>query len=238
MPEIPLSFADADAFRRELDGNLVQGRTFARGQHAVAAMETVTVQLVREDIGVTLALEAVAVMVTPGGVGLELRPFDDEVVARMRALSEEDQAPDPVPEDTGASGGRPPSRQEEIRRLAAPQRRQLARSGELPDRVLLERAFGKDVWEALLTNPRLTIPEVARIARKGSLPRPLVDLIVDNAAWAKNAVVRRALLGNPRLSLDSMTKLLQSTPRHELNQIARGTAYSPKVRQAAKRLMK
>ena len=38
--------------------------------------------------------------------------------------------------------------------------------------------YGKNVWEALLRNPRLTAPEVARIARMGQLPRPLIEIIV------------------------------------------------------------
>ena len=51
------------------------------------------------------------------------------------------------------------------------------------------------MWEALLSNPRLSVMEVARIARKGQLPIPLVDQIAANDAWAASPEVRRALLG-------------------------------------------
>ena len=59
----------------------------------------------------------------------------------------------------------------------------MALTGGLSERVALERMVGPHVWEALLRNPRLTIPEAARIARKGTLPRPLVETIAQSGAW-------------------------------------------------------
>lgn len=123
-----------------------------------------------------------------------------------------------------------------VRHLNLAEQRKLARNGQLQERVALERVFGKNVWEALLHNPRLTIPEVARIARKGTVPRPLLDLIADNAAWAKSATVRRALLSNPRLGTEAIYRVLRLTPRRELGLIEKQTLYPTAVRQAARRL--
>ena len=69
--------------------------------------------------------------------------------------------------------------------------------GEVSERIMLERMYGKNVWEALLRNPRITGPEVARIARMGALPRTLLELIVGNGGWLQIPEVRRALLVEP-----------------------------------------
>jgi Tfp pilus assembly protein PilZ len=130
------------------------------------------------------------------------------------------------------------NKQEKLRNLNAAQQLKLARTGELAERIALERLYGKHVWEALLHNPRLSLPEVARIARKGTVPKPLLDVILENNAWLKAAAVRRALLSNPKLSGDAILKLLRLTPKHELKILEKSTAYGAAVREAARKLLK
>jgi hypothetical protein len=127
---------------------------------------------------------------------------------------------------------------ERLRKLSQIEQQKVARSGELSDRVMLERLYGKAVWEGLLHNPRLTVPEVARMARKGTMPRPMVDFIVDNATWVQQGAVRRALLGNPRVSSEGVLKILRATPKHELKAITKSTAYAAQIRDAARKLLK
>lgn len=130
------------------------------------------------------------------------------------------------------------SRQERLRHLSPAEQLKIARRGELADRLAVERMYGKQVWEALLQNPRLTIPEVAKIARKGTVPKPVLDIIVDNAGWIKADAVRRALLTNPKIGADSVMKLLRMTSKHELKLIEKGTAYGANVREAARKLLR
>jgi hypothetical protein len=130
------------------------------------------------------------------------------------------------------------NKQEKLRNLNAAQQIKLARSGELAERIALERLYGKQVWEALLHNPRLSLPEVARIARKGTVPKPLLDVILENNAWLKAPAVRRALLSNPKIGADAILKLLRLTPKHELKILEKSTAYGPAVREAARKLLK
>ncbi len=125
----------------------------------------------------------------------------------------------------------------ELSKLSRTEQTKLARNGEVQQRVTLERMFGKAVWDALLRNPRITIPEVARIARKGTVPRPLLDLIVENSSWAKTGPVRRALLSNPRMSTPSIMRVLQMTPKNELKLVEKQLSYPASVRQAARRLL-
>ena len=127
---------------------------------------------------------------------------------------------------------------ERLRNLSLPQQLKKAHGGELHERIVLERIYGKNVWEALLRNPRLTAPEVARIARMGMLPRPLIEIIVNNGAWLQIPEVRRALLANPRLQTDQILRVLRLLPKHELKLAAVQTAYPYSVRDAAKRMLR
>ena len=125
---------------------------------------------------------------------------------------------------------------ERIRQLHLREREAMGRSGTLAERVALERAFGGSVWEALLQNPQLTAPEVARMAKNGSLPIPLVGVIVSNGGGLGSGEVRRALLSNPRVSGLNLDRVLRATPRVELKQVAQLTAYRSEVRAAAQKL--
>lgn len=125
---------------------------------------------------------------------------------------------------------------EKIRKLKRGEQVKMARTGEQPARVALERVCGKDIWEPLLRNPRMTIPEVARIARKGTCPTPLLDLIVENKSWAKAPPIRRALLTNPRLSQGSARKVLALTPKPELKVAAKQMAYPIQIRELARKM--
>jgi len=127
---------------------------------------------------------------------------------------------------------------ERLRKLSTMEQQKVARSGELSERVMLERLYGKSVWEGLLHNPKLTVPEVARMAQKGTMPRPMVDFILDNATWVQQGSVRRALLGNPRVSTEGVLKILRATPKHELKAITKSNAYASPVREAARKLLK
>jgi len=126
---------------------------------------------------------------------------------------------------------------ERLRGLTLAAQIKMATSGELHERIVLERLYGKNVWEPLLKNPRLTAPEVSRIARYGSLPRILLENIVVNNAWLQIPEVRRALLSNPRLAADQIQKVLRLTPKHELKLAAIQTSYPYAVRNAAKMML-
>lgn len=127
---------------------------------------------------------------------------------------------------------------ERLRGLPLIEQIKLAKAGDITERILLERMYGKNVWEALLRNPRLTGQEVARIARMGALPRPLLEIIFGNGGWLQVPEVRRALLSNPRLGNDQILKLLRMMPKHELKLAAVQSAYSFAVRSAAKTMLK
>ncbi|MCB9559294.1 MAG: hypothetical protein H6708_02660 [Kofleriaceae bacterium] len=166
----------------------------------------------------------------------------DDDAARDELDLDDDDGDDA--DDKADGDGRPPRDPavrnvfERLRNLPVAAQLKVAREGEVSERIALERMYGKTVWEALLRNPRITHPEVTRIARMASLPRPLLELIVSNTAWLRSPEVRRALLGNLRLGVDMIPRVLRLLPKHELRLVPSQTAYPLGVRDAARRLLK
>ena len=178
----------------------------------------------------------------PGDAASLSNDFDDEgspITLEPDPDPDEEAEAEPEPGSRLATGSRGPRNvHERLRGLNLAAQIKLATSGELHERIVLERLYGKNVWETLLRNPRLTAPEVSRIARYGSLPRVLLELILANNAWLQVPEVRRALLSNPRLGNDQIMKVLRLTPKHELKLAAVQTAYPHAVRNAAKMLLR
>ena len=124
-----------------------------------------------------------------------------------------------------------------VRAMPLSEAMRLARSSDQQERVALERLHGKLAWEPLLRNPGLSSPEVARIASMGTLPAPLMDLIISNAAWLSNDLVRRAILANPVLKGQGVTTVLRYLSKTDLELCVKQTAYPYNVRTTAKRLL-
>jgi hypothetical protein len=61
---------------------------------------------------------------------------------------------------------------------------------------------------------------------------------LENAGWIKADAIRRALLSNPKLGPDAVLRLLRVTPKAELKQIEKGTAYGAAVRESARKLLR
>jgi hypothetical protein len=246
VPRLTLHFADPDALAREYETNLSRGRAFVPAVSGVPLMCECELCLVHPVTGAALCLPARSLIELGGGIGLELagdaallRQRLDRFLATGTAPAGPAQAETP-PAVARREAAREPAGQRlaALRCLPVAEQLQLARGGDLEQRTALERLYGVTVWEALLRNPRITVAEVARIARKGTVPQVLLELIVDNAAWLRAGPVRRALLGNPRLPAEAVARVLRQTPRPELRLAPRQTAYPQQVREAARRLLR
>lgn len=166
-------------------------------------------------------------------------PTSDETIRTAPLFVE------PPPEPPAAAPARPTplagplakNALERVRRMSAAEQLRLARTGERDERIALERVLGKAVWDGLLHNPRITTPEVAAIARMGTLPAPLLELIVGNAGWLRAPEIRRAVLSNPRLAGEQIGRVLRAMPKAELRLMPLQSAYPAAVREAAKRLL-
>jgi len=185
--------------------------------------------------GGEVALRAEAVWNGPDGVGLAITNLD---AAAKEALAALDQTPPAAEAETRDEEQERIFRNvhERVRTLSMREREDMARRGSMPERVALERAFGAAVWECLLLNPQITATEVARIAKNGTLARPLVSQIVNNGAWLSSPEVQRALLGNARCGGRDLDRVLGALKPSELARLASSCPYRAEVRQAAQRL--
>jgi len=235
-----LEFASEAELLALYESELRHRRAFVPGSFSIEPRCACRLRLIRSN-GEELELEAEAVFVNPdppfAGVGLELRELSVELLRAFLAPSTRERV------DSVREGSSPPivgqgaSPIERVRQLSLRERDQVARRGPLAERVALERVFGSLVWEALLENPQLTVPEVARIARNGTLSLPLLTIIVEHSGWLKSGEIRRALLGNPRVKSLHLERILRAAPPSELRQIASVSPYRPLVRSLAKRLL-
>jgi hypothetical protein len=229
---LTLSLTDVTALRELFDGQLAHGRAFVPDAGDVPVLTPCELVLQVGDRTHRLDAEVVFVKAEePGcGAGLQLAPMEEAAREALRAFVEfEDLSP--------SAQGLARNLQERIRVLTLVEQQRMAAGGTLSERVALERMYGPSVWETLLQNPRLTIPEVARIGRKGSLPRPLVEAIAANTSWLAAGEVQRALLSNPRSSSAVVDRVLGRMSRSDLQLVPQQTAYPGAVRQAAKKLL-
>jgi hypothetical protein len=93
------------------------------------------------------------------------------------------------------------------------------------------------VLYSLLKNPRITTDEVARIARSSLLSSVTADLISKTTQWSTSLEIRAALVHNPRTPTPLALRLLPTLPESEIRQIAKATAVSQALRQAALKLV-
>ena len=235
---LTLRLADAAALRKLFEEELSKGRAFVPGTTTMGELEVCDLVIEHDGRTHTMRGEAVFVKVAgPGcGVGLQLAPLDAAATAALRAFV--DRAPGAHPMRPEASNERATvPLAERIRGLTLIEQQRMAAGGTLPERIALERAFGPNVWESLLSNPRLTTPEVASIARKGMLPRPLVETIAGHPTWIAVPEVQRAVLSNPHAPPAVVTKVLQAMKRVDLLLVPQQTAYPQGVRTAAKKIL-
>lgn len=150
---------------------------------------------------------------------------------------------DAEPDDDGADGSSAPRPLaavvgDKLRGLSAADQIKRALRADLAERVQLARIYGKGVWEALLRNPRISAPEVMRLARLGSMPTVLLEQICTNGTWLAVPEIRRALLGNPRLPVEHVPRILRMLPKQELRLVPTQMSYSSIIREHARRLLK
>ncbi len=234
-PEIPIEFANLEEFVQEFENNLRHGGTFARGVTGLEKSTEREISIIHPVHGAKLCLAAKVVLVVEGGegegVGIAIANFDAKVREEIAEFLKSEAAEPEEDKKTTKNV------HERLRGLPASEQYKIARGRNLNERIVLERIYGKAVWEPLLRNPNVTIPEVSRIARMGALPRPLLDLIVSNSTWLTAPHVRRALLANPRLGGEMVNKILRMMPRSELKLVPKQTTYSTAVRMAARKIV-
>jgi hypothetical protein len=238
-PTLTLIVSDVAALRALFEEHLSKRRAFVAGACGVETFGACELVIEHGARSHRLAAQVVYVKEEePGrGAGLSLTSLEGDALDALRAFVDGADAGDAADAGDVESSVPPPRMHERIRSLSLAEQHRMAMNGSLSERVALERMYGPSVWETLLKNPRITIPEVARIARKGTLPRPLVETIGANNAWVAVVDVQRALLSNPRTSTAVILRVLQMMPRRDLILAQSQTAYPAAVRNVARRML-
>jgi hypothetical protein len=170
--------------------------------------------------------KARVVATLPGALALHLDGDPTQLVAALRApfVELEEEEPPEAAEKT---------LWERLRAMTPPQKVLLAPKADRVTRAVLVQESDPQVLFSLLKNPRLSIDEVVRIAKSSFLSFQAAELILKTNPWFANLDVRLALVHNPKLALPFALRILQTLPEHEVRTIAKGSATSMALKQAA-----
>lgn len=111
----------------------------------------------------------------------------------------------------------------------------LALSGDREERMALAMDSNKAVHHYLLKNARITLDEIAFIARLPSLNPDVLDRIAEIPAYTQNPSIAKALVYNPCTPVLTAIKLLDRLPRPEIMNLAKRTNMNMRLVMAAKK---
>jgi hypothetical protein len=126
---------------------------------------------------------------------------------------------------------------DKIRNLSRVEKLLLAPKADRSERQVLIQDNDAQVIFSLLKNPRITTEEVIRIARSPMLSSIAAELISKTNIWASNSEIRAALVHNARTPTPLALKLLPTLPEPDIRQIAKSSAVSQALKQAALRIV-
>jgi hypothetical protein len=112
----------------------------------------------------------------------------------------------------------------------------LAVKAERSDRALLLQDNDPRVLLSLLRNPRLTVDEVARLAKSSFLTYQVADVIMKAAQWMSSLDVRLGLIHNPKTPPAFALRILPTLPDAEVRAIARAGTNMALKQAAVRRL--
>ncbi len=210
-----VAFESEEELREEHRVNLAHGALRLPTAETVALNTTLLVTL-RGPWGGEAFARATAVALLPDGIALALDGDPDEQLARLlaRTVAAEPEVDDDTPEKRQNTWDR-------IRGLSQMEKLLLAVKAERSERALLLQDNDPRVLLSLLRNPRLTVDEVARLAKSSFLNFQVADVIVKTTQWTSNLDVRLALIRNPKTPPAFALQILPTLPESEVRSIAR-----------------
>ncbi len=221
-----------DAFRVELDSE-EELRAEHRTNLAVGGLRLPTDEKVAPftPLSVTLALagggeatvRATVVATPPGALALQVEGNPESLLATLLA------APALEPDEAEPDQ----SLWDRIRSSTHTERLLLAPKADRSERAVLLQDKEPQILLMLLKNPRLTIDEVARIARSPHLSHQVVEVIAKAGPWLASNDVKVALVRNPKTPVQFALRILPLLPDAEVRSLAKGSATSMALRQAA-----
>lgn len=121
-----------------------------------------------------------------------------------------------------------------MRSLSQMEKILLAVKADRAERALLLQDNDPRVLLSLLRNPRLTVDEVARLAKSSFLTYQIAEVILKATQWMSSLDVRAGLVHNPKTPPAFALRILPTLPDSEVRAIARGGT-NMQLKQAALR---
>jgi hypothetical protein len=219
-----------EELREEHRTNLAHGALRLRTAEMVALHMTLLVTL-RGPWGGEAFVRATVVAALPDGIALAIDGDPEERLARLLAKAE--AAPATEVEETEET------RQNAWDRMRARSQMEkllLAVKAERSERALLVQDNDPRVLLSLLRNPRLTIDEVARMAKSSFLNFQIAEVIMKTAQWMGNLDVRLNLIHNPKTPQAFALRILPTLPDADVRNIARSGTNMALKQAAVRRL--
>jgi hypothetical protein len=216
-------FESEQELREEHQRNLAHGGLRLPTSETVPPQTTLLLTL-RGPGGGEAYAKATVVAVLPDGIALSVNGKPEEILER---LLEGCDAP---------SVDKTQSTWDRMRSLSQMEKLLLAVKADRTERALLLQDNDPRVLLSLLRNPRVTVDEVARLAKSSYLNYQIAEVIMKTAQWMASVDVRTALIRNPKTPPDFALRILPSLPESELRAIARGGTSMALKQAALKRL--
>ncbi len=205
-----VEFESEAELRDEHRSNLSMGALRLPTSETVALNALLLVTL-RGPSGAEMIVKATVVAALPDGLALAVEKNGDEILAALLPAEEK-----PVEEKSAPGTG-----WDRIRGLSQMEKILLASKADRSDRSLLLQDNDPRVLLSILRNPRLTVDEVARLAKSTHLNYQIADVIMQTGQWMANLDVRLGLIHNPKTPQAFALRILPTLPDAEVRAIAR-----------------
>lgn len=220
-----VEFESEQELQTEYENNISAGGLLIAATAEIAAFAAIqlTLKLVE---GGEAQVPAMVVRVMDTGFAVTLEAKPDEILSALLTKPE-----------SKATAQTEQNSWDRVRNLSRVEKLLLAPKADRSERTVLLQDNDAQVLYSLLKNPRITNEEVIRIARSPLLAAAAADLIAKTTTWASNSEVRSALVHNPRTPTPLALKLLPTLPEPDIRQIAKSSAVSQALKQAALRIV-
>jgi len=203
-----VEFESEEEVREEHRTNLAMGALRVATTEPVA-LNTMLLVTLRGPGGGEAFVKANVVAALPDGIAVSIDANPDELLTKLLAGIEEDEK---KPQQSGWDRMRALSQMEKIL---------LAVKADRSERQILLQDNDPRVLLSVLRNPRLTIDEVARVAKSSFLNHQIADAIMGTAQWMASLDVRLALIHNAKTPPAFAMRILPTLPENEVRNIAR-----------------
>jgi hypothetical protein len=211
-------FDSEEELQNEHRDNLSLGALRLPTPEAVSLHTALAVTL-RGPHGGEIEVQATVVAALANGLALAIDGDPEERLRRLLARNES------VPHE---------NTWDRVRSLSQMEKLLLAVKADRTERALLLQDNDPRVLLSLLRNPRLTVDEVARVAKSPYLTFQIAEVIMKAAQWMSSLDVRLGLVHNPKTPPAFALRILPTLPDGEVRTIARaGTSMA--LKQAALR---